>query len=80
MFSRPTRSGGHESIDKPLDNDRYAMVQERIKNAINEKQALMIRLVLPNECAFDENSLKKCTHLMGKEGYYEIEVNDNESR
>ena len=80
MFSRPTRSGGHESIDKPLDNDRYAMVQERIKNAINEKQALMIRLVLPDECAFDENSLKKCTHLMGKEGYYEIEVNDNESR
>ena len=31
MYSRPTRFGGHESIDKPLDNNRYKQVQQRMK-------------------------------------------------
>ena len=74
MFTRPTLGGGKKTLFKTVDNSRYSNVQKRIKIAIKEKDALMIRLVLPENQGFDNTMLEKCKHLENKTGYHTLEV------
>lgn len=74
MFTRPTLGGGQKIVDKTIDNSRYRNVQTRIKLAIKEKDALMIRLVLPEGLDFDNNILTKCKALENKIGYHELDL------
>ena len=73
MFSRPTRSGGKSTVLKPIDNDRYNMVQERLRDIIIENDALMIRLVLFPGSKFNDDKFKLFSDLVDKKGYYEVE-------
>ena len=74
MFSRPTRSGGKSTVAEPIDNERYNAVQERIRSAINDNNALMIRLVLPPDTKFNDDKFSLFSDLIDKKGYYEIGV------
>jgi hypothetical protein len=73
MFSRPTSAGGHKKLTEPLDNNRYTNVQSRIKDIIREQDALMIRLVIPENESFNDDKFTLFSGLVNRKGYYEVE-------
>ena len=73
MFSRPTRSGGKSTVPKPIDNERYNTVQERLRQTIRDANALMVRLVIPEGHKFNDSKFELFSALVDKTGYYEVE-------
>ena len=73
MFSRPTAYGGKVVIKKTLDNNRYTKVQKKIKQIIHENDALMIRLVIPENQNFSDEKFLLFSDLVDAKGYYEVE-------
>ena len=76
QHSRPTRSGGHEAVKVPIDNDRYQEVHDRMRKVIHETNSKWIRVVLPPEQTFQEQVLKSVRDTVyNNTGYAEVVIN-----
>ena len=75
QYSKPTRSGGREVVNDPIDNERYMEVHQRMRAAIQDSGATWLRILLPPETSFNTDLLEKIKDTPYDEtGYAEVRL------